>query len=134
MTWDKPTARVKQWDGPTPTPRAAPERIADHKARLVMPLPKDNPWRSEAYRRAVANLACAHCKRPGPSQCAHGDAGKGMGIKSSDLTCYPACADSQMRLGCHSLIGASGQFTRAQRTALETRYAAETRALLGVTE
>ena len=134
MTWAKPAARVKQWDGPTPTPRAAPERIADHKARMVVPLPKDNPLRSEAYRRAVAELPCAHCRRPGPSQCAHGDAGKGMGIKSSDLTCFPACADSPGRRGCHSLIGASGQFTRAQRTALETRYAAETRALLGQEE
>ena len=129
MTWAKPPARVKQWEGPTPTPRAAPVRIADHKARLVVPLPKDAPVRSEAYRRLVADMPCAHCGRQGPSQCAHSDSGgKGMGIKSSDLTCYPACADAPMRRGCHSIIGAAGMFTRAARTELETQYATQTRA------
>jgi hypothetical protein len=50
-----------------------------------------------------------------------------MGIKSSDLETMPLCADSPGRRGCHSLIGATGVFTREQRRALETRYVAETR-------
>jgi hypothetical protein len=102
-------------------------------ARAVISLPKKPPVRDEAYRRAVAALPCAHCGRPGPSQCAHGDEGKGMGIKACDLTCWPACADSPGRMGCHTLLGATGMFTREQRRTLEKKYAAQTREKLGRT-
>ena len=134
MTWAKAPPRVKQYEGANPAaPRAPALRIADTRARLTISLPKERPYRSEAYRRLVAALPCAHCKRPGPSQCAHGDEGKGMAIKASDLTCFPLCADTPGRQGCHSLIGASGKFTRDQRRALETTYAAATRQTLGRT-
>ena len=93
--------------------------------------PKANPLRSEKYRRAVSELPCAHCGKPGPSQAAHSDSdGKGMGIKAGDDTCYPLCADSVGRRGCHSLIGATGVFTKEQRRTLETRYAEQTRKAL----
>lgn len=95
--------------------------------REAAPVPKDEPVRSEAYRRWVASLQCAHCKRMGPSQCAHSDEGKGLALKAGDDTCYPLCADSPSRRGCHTLIGASGVFSREQRRELEKVYSARTR-------
>ena len=95
--------------------------------------PKENPLRSEKYRRLVSSLPCAHCGRPGPSQAAHADMGKGMGIKTSDLTCYPLCADSPGRRGCHALIGSDAMFSRDQRRRLERRYAEDTRKQLKAT-
>jgi len=111
----------------TPKPRECARNDGKARMTLVMPRPKDAPVRDEAYRRRVAALPCAHCGRPPPSQCAHADEGKGMGIKSSDLDTYPACADAPGRVGCHSLIGASGMFTREQRRHLERTYAERTR-------
>jgi hypothetical protein len=92
----------------------------------MTPIPKEKPWRSEPYRRLIASLPCAHCGRHGSSQAAHADLGKGAGIKSDDRTCYPACADSVMRQGCHALIGSAGMFTREQRRTLERRHACKT--------
>jgi hypothetical protein len=93
--------------------------------------PKARPVRDESYRRLVAALPCAHCGKPGPSQAAHGDEGKGIGLKACDLTCYPLCADSPGRRGCHSILGASGMFTKEQRRHLEASYATLTRERLG---
>ena len=121
---------VKQMDDYTVKPRTAALARHDGKARMVVSVPKSAPLRSEAYRRLVASLPCAHCGRPGPSQAAHGDEGKGMGSKSSDDTCYPLCADAPGWRGCHSLIGAGGLYTREQRRALERTYAERTRATL----
>lgn len=113
-----------QYTGANPSsPRTPSERIVDGKARMVVPLPKVAPLRSEPYRRWVAFLPCCHCGRAGPSQCAHGDQGKGAAIKACDSTCFPLCADAPGRRGCHSLIGASGEFSREQRRTLEARYA-----------
>ena len=89
---------------------------------------KNLPLRSEKYRRWVSQLDCAHCGRPGPCQAAHADSGgKGCGIKAPDTEIFPACADSPGRRGCHSLIGASGLFTKEQRRHLEEHYADLTR-------
>jgi hypothetical protein len=98
--------------------------------RHIEPIPKQKPWRCEAYRRLVAELPCAHCGRAGPSQVCHGDEGKGMAIKSSDLSCWPGCADGYMRRGCHSMLGSSGIFTRDQRRVLEAGHARKTRATI----
>lgn len=49
-------------------------------------------WRSEKYRRAVAELPCIYCGLHGRSQAAHANAGKGRGIKTGDETCFPLCA------------------------------------------
>jgi hypothetical protein len=115
----------------TPRPRAQAVAVSDGKARAVVSVPKIAPVRDENYRRLVAMLPCAHCGKAGPSQAAHADEGKGLGMKACDLTCYPLCADSPGRRGCHSVIGASGAFTRDQRRALEAGYAAKTRKALG---
>lgn len=92
--------------------------------------PKEKPWRSEEYRRLVASLPCAMCGKPGPSQCAHSDEGKGMAIKASDIECFPLCADVPLWRGCHSILGASGKLTREKRRELERRFTAETQAAL----
>lgn len=116
----------------TPNPRAAAVAVADTRARMVVTVPKAQPLRDESYRRWVASLPCAHCGIEGYSQAAHGDAGKGMGIKSSDDTCYPACGPRPSLFGidpgCHWLIGTSGNIKREDRRMLEQQYAEETRA------
>ena len=125
-----PPKPAKQMDGYTVRPRAAAVAVAG-PARAILSLPKRPPVRDEAYRRLVAAMDCAHCGRAGPSQAAHADAEKGMGMKSSDETCWPACADAPGRVGCHTLLGATGMFTREQRRTLESNYAAATRKALG---
>lgn len=112
-----------EWTGDTlPTARAQPLRIADTRARLTVPLPKNPPLRSEPYRRWVAAQPCAHCGRAGPSQAAHSDTGKGVGIKSCDSTAIPLCADGHGRQGCHAVFGASGLLGRVHRRHLESTY------------
>lgn len=125
-----------------PAPYVKLERVPQVYARLTVPvnyarfdtpmvaLPKEAPVRHEGYRRLVAMLPCAHCGIVGSSQCAHSDLSKGAHIKSSDLTCYPACADRPGVVGCHSMIGASGSMTRDQRRALEAQYARDTREII----
>lgn len=115
----------------TPRPRVAPVAVAG-PARACVPVPKERAYRSEAYLRRVAALPCAHCGRPGPSQAAHSDQGKGMGIKAGDDTVFPLCADGPARRGCHTLVGATGLYSQEQRRALEQRYAEQTRILMGV--
>lgn len=110
-------------------PTRAVCRKVDGSARLTV-MPKSKPARDKAYLRRVAELACAHCNRPGPSQAAHSDEGKGLSIKASDYETFPLCADGPGRRGCHSLIGSSGTFTREQRRTLERAYVAKTRAAL----
>ena len=111
----------------TPRPRAV--AVSDGKARMVVPVPKGVYLRDKEYRRWVASLPCCHCGMEGRSQAAHADQGKGGCIKSSDDTCFPLCADSPGRQGCHALIGASGTFTQAQRRELEVTYQERTKAL-----
>ena len=121
---------ARQWTADElPGPRV-PLQVIPQAPRPIVTLPKAAPVRDEAYRRLVATLPCAHCKRHGPSQCAHADEGKGLGIKASDRDTYPLCADEPGRRGCHSLIGASGMFTREQRRTLERAYVSQTRAVL----
>lgn len=133
MKRSQPTTapRGRQWEGEAPVIERRACRMSEATSQLSVSVPKANPARDESYRRLVASLACAHCGRAGPSQCAHSDQGKGLGIKASDLETYPLCADGPGRRGCHTVIGASGLFTREQRRALETRYVAQTKALLG---
>ena len=86
---------------------------------IFQPQPKARPRRSEPYRRWVASLPCALCHKPGPSQAAHADAGKGFGIKAGDDTCYPLCADVPGFLGCHALIGSRARYTKQRRREIE---------------
>jgi hypothetical protein len=69
----------------------------------VPAIEKENAVRSEPYRRLVAALPCANCRREGRSQHAHTNgAGKGKGIKNDDRDAMPLCADDYGLPGCHS--------------------------------
>lgn len=61
--------------------------------------------RSRPYRMAVASLPCYRCGIHGYSQAAHADEGKGMGLKTDDLTCYPLCGARPDNSGCHEYVG-----------------------------
>ena len=100
--------------------------MAPSTSTSVLPRPKSAPVRNETYRRAVASLPCAICGMPGYSQAAHGSAGKGMGFKSCDLTCFPACCDRPGVRGCHSRLDQGALFSKAARHALEPVWAADT--------
>lgn len=113
----------------SPRPRAPAVSVAG-PARATVPVPKGAYLRCEAYRRQVAGLPCAHCGVEGYSQAAHSDAGKGAMLKAGDDTCYPLCADRPGAMGCHSIIGASGRYTKNERRALELQYASATIAIL----
>ena len=127
MSWDKPSPRSKKWEGSNmPTPRAPALIIPDGKARMVVPVPKEAPERSETYRRWVAAKPCEHCGRDGPNQAAHSDLGKGLGIKASDKEVFSLCADFPGGRGCHSLMGSSGLLGKEHRRALERRYVLQT--------
>ena len=120
-------------DAYTVRPRAAAVAISDGKARMVVQVPKQTYVRDGGYLRWVASLPCAHCGVEGRSQAAHSDdngaGGKGMGIKASDDTAYPACAPVPGDPGCHARIGSSGLWPKETRRAMEAEYAARTRAL-----
>ncbi len=100
--------------------------IAPSASTSVLPRPKSQPVRNETYRRAVASLPCAICGMPGYSQAAHGSAGKGMGIKACDLTCFPACCDRPDARGCHSRLDQGALFSKSVRHQLEPVWAADT--------
>ena len=91
------------------------------------PVEKENPLRSEAYRRAVASLPCIHCGIEGYSQCAHANTGKGTGTKSSDTESFPLCACQPGRRGCHSLFDQGALFSKEARRAKEAEWVAKTR-------
>ena len=88
---------------------------------------KQEPVRSLEYRRLVAQLACKHCGVLGLSQAAHPNTGKGAAIKASDLECFPLCADTPGRRGCHSKFDASALFSKDVRRAIEPAWSADTR-------
>ena len=106
-------------------------RITQDECRV--PLPKDRPARSEEYRRLVAALPCAYCKRTGYSQAAHPNglsAGKGRGIKADDRLCFPLCCDGYAKdaRGCHWLFDNYRLIERAHRDEWAAQMAAQTRA------
>jgi len=111
---------------PTVTPGAfrAPLAVATTPAT---PIVKDNPVRSQQYRRAVASLPCAICGVHGYSQAAHANTGKGMGMKACDLTCFPACGPRPGFQGCHAALDQGALFLKAVRRELEPVWAADTR-------
>lgn len=84
--------------------------------------PKVPKVRSEPYRRYVASLPCYRCGIHGYSQAAHADEGKGMGLKTDDLTCYPLCGPRLDEPGCHEFVGRA--LAREDRRAYEITGAA----------
>lgn len=122
----KPYKRERVY--PTPVPLHLRRNASMTPSLGHESIDKENAVRSEAYRRLVASMPCAHCGIQGHSQAAHADQGKGGHIKSDDRTCYPACAPRVGQQGCHALIGMTGSMPREQRRELEQTYARQTRA------
>lgn len=91
---------ARQWEGPIPGPRVASD-ATQPTTMACEPILKDNPARSEWYRRLVASLPCCNCGIVLISQAAHGPT-LGAGIKASDAETFPLCADQPGRQGCHS--------------------------------
>lgn len=120
--------RLRSVPAVTPGAFRAPLAVATAPAT---PIVKDNPVRSQQYRRAVASLPCINCGVPGHSQCAHSNSGKGAGIKASDLDSFPLCtvhpgADGRLVQGCHENFDQGALFTKAVRRELEPAWAADT--------
>lgn len=101
-----------------------PRRAAVVGGGTAGPAAKVKPWRSEAYRRAVASLPCANCCRVGNSQAAHANLGKSMGSKTSDATCFPLC------VACHEGLDRGAMFTKEKRREMEALWGAQTRAVV----
>ncbi len=80
-------------------PRAA---VMAPAAGAAAPMAKQGALHSEAYRRAVAGLPCAHCRVQGYSQHAHANEGKGVGLKTDDRTGFPLCCARPGIEGCHT--------------------------------
>jgi hypothetical protein len=124
--------------GERPRPVAALLRPAAVVARIdnqVRAIPKVVPVRSEAYRRAVAQLPCRWCGCVGRSQAAHPNTGKGGASKTDDRLCFPLCADAPGVRGCHALFDQGALLDKTTRRQLEPAWGAETRqriALLGL--
>lgn len=110
-----------------PIPRDIAERISYGTARLSVPVPKVKPVRSEEYRRLVAALPCDWCGIEGLSQAAHPNLGKGCGTKTDDRLCFPMCADSPVRQGCHSKLDQGTLLARLDRHDYEPRAGQRTR-------
>lgn len=75
-----------------------------HPDRAPVLLRSTGPFRSEAYRRAVAELPCQCCGIWGHSQAAHANLsslGKGRGLKSSDAALMALCSSRPGDVGCH---------------------------------
>jgi hypothetical protein len=84
--------------------------------------PKVKAWRSEPYRRYVASGACFGCGIEGYSQCAHGNTGKGRGIKVSDERSFPLCGPRFGLIGCHQQFDLCIDMTRDERRETEVGY------------
>lgn len=82
----------------------------------------DEPIQHRVYMGIVKMMPCAHCGKHGPSDFAHRDCGKGMGIKTDCREGFPLCRE------CHDLLGSSGEIPREERRELELRYGTEARA------
>jgi hypothetical protein len=105
------------------------ERRAEKKvaAPAATSRPKDEPVRSEAYRRLVAAMPCKNCGRQKRSQAAHVPP-EGKAIKVDDRETFPLCADEPRRKGCHPKFDQYELMPREQAVAQAKKWAAETRA------
>lgn len=95
----------------------------------AQPLAKEDPARSEAYRRLVAALPCAHCGVVGYSQHAHENENKGKGLKLDDRRAMPLCCERPGMEGCHAQFDQYRLLPggRAAHIAAGKRWAAQTR-------
>lgn len=114
----------------TPRPRQPAKAVAanDGKARMVVPIPKEDRLDDIDYRRLVATLKCINCGAVGKSQAAHPNTGKGMGLKTDDRDCFPLCTVGGM--DCHGGLDQRAMFDKQTRRELEPLWANQTRATL----
>lgn len=96
----------------------------------VIPAPKPQIVRSEAYRRIVAAMPCCICGMEGYSQCAHGNLGKGMALKSDDRYSFALCGPRPGIAGCHAQFDQGALFTKDERRAFEKFAATFTQKLI----
>jgi hypothetical protein len=87
--------------------------------------PKAKPWRSEAYRRAVASLPCICCGIAGYSQAAHLPP-EAKGMKQSDLLTFPLCCTRVGIPGCHQDYDQYRLFPREAAMTVGREWAADT--------
>lgn len=93
-----------------------------------VPVPKEETVQHEGYRRLVALFPCKGCGIGFLSQCAHPNTGKATGKKLiDDRLCFPLCADSPGRPGCHAKFDRGALFDKATRRLLEPAWGADTR-------
>lgn len=106
---------------PRHEPMAYTLRVRPNYARctVALPVPKEAPVRSEAYRRLVASLPCIHCGIQGFSQHAHANTGKGAGIKTDDRRGFPLCCARPGEVGCHAKFDQGALFLKADRREIE---------------
>lgn len=121
-----PPRPAKQVDY-TPTPRPVAVARVDQSARLVVSHPKWEPVRHKGYRMLVAGLPCMHCHIKGLSQAAHPNTGKGAWLKTDDRECFPLCADSPGRSGCHPVFDQGALFSKPVRRSMESLWGVLTR-------
>ncbi len=109
---------------PTVTPGAfrAPLAVATAPAA---PITKENPVRSQKYRRAVAGLRCIHCGVLGYSQAAHLPP-EAKGMKQSDLLTFPLCCTRVGIPGCHQDYDQYRLFPREAAMTVGRAWAADT--------
>lgn len=108
----KPHARPERERAPlvlVPRPAGAPKAVMASAAAPQAPAPKDGRYISEAWRRAVAGLPCVFCGQP--SQAAHRNEGKGLGLKTDDCLTAAICPRE------HAEIDQGSGMTREQRRA-----------------
>jgi len=123
MSWKKPPPRTKIYEGANPSKaRVASVRIIETREVLVMPIEKESQVRSESYRIFVASQSCFGCGIDGYSQAAHPNFGKGLGMKTSDLLCFPLCASSFGKVGCHELHDQRVKIGRHESREIEAAY------------
>lgn len=98
------------------------------------PIAKQIQMRSEAYRRAVASLPCAHCGIDGYSQHAHENGpDKAKGMKVDDRRAMPLCCARPGVEGCHAAFdqyrlvpgGRAAHHAQGQVWAAQTRQQIE---------
>lgn len=112
----------------TPVPEHLPRSASFARADAANePVAKDEPIRSEPYRRLVASLPCKVCGTEGYSQAAHPNTGKGAGLKADDRRCFPLCADRPGIRGCHPQFDQGAMFDKESRRQLEKDWEVDTR-------
>lgn len=113
----------------TPVPEHLRRHVTFASAEgMTEAVEKENPLKSEPYRRLVASLPCINCGRVGHSQHAHTNALKAKGMKNDDRDAMPLCADDYGILGCHSRFDRYALFLdRAEHVRMGKEWAEQTR-------